>query len=36
MLYEVITLPIIKIAELKKGVDNQTDFTLKQLSYNFV
>ena len=26
-----IGLPIIKIAELKKGVDDQTDFTLKQL-----
>ncbi len=26
-----VGLPIIKIAELKKGVDNQTDFTLKQL-----
>lgn len=29
--YSKVGLPIIKIAELKKGVDDQTDFTLKQL-----
>lgn len=29
--FNKVGFPIIKIAELKKGVDNQTDFTLKQL-----
>lgn len=33
--FNKVGLPVIKIAELKKGVDDQTDFTLRQLPVKF-